>query len=61
MGDDLATGGGVFSCRGWKGTPGRQFAESWEAAQHPTEHRTVSTTKNFPAPDVNRAKVKKLL
>ena len=40
------------------GTTGIQWVETRDAAKHPTEHRTVSTAKNGPAPHVLSAEIR---
>ena len=36
-------------------TPGIRWVDTMDAAKHPIKHRAIPTTRNFPAPQVNRA------
>lgn len=56
----LATYGDSFGCDNLGGgATGIWWVEARDATQHPTMHRTVSTTKHDPAPDVTNAKAEK--
>lgn len=56
----LAMSGDIFVYHKWDVLSGISWVETREAVKYPIMHKMAFTTKEYPAPNVNSARVEKL-